>query len=1577
MEAGAELPVPSTFTVEKGEGDNDVIVINDDTLDPVTSASSTLKALASHACNDTPKESFVVGSAPVSSTPATGKGVGRPISLLPFQLVHAQAVRLPSKPCHQPTVRLILPGQTIGTQTRTPVILTANRFIAQPTVPVIAADPFQSLSRNSLVPVTQLKAPGQSKGQQISSNLIPLLLKSKESIPPAGMQPATTEQKGQGRSTCLPVPAAAAPTSAPERSQCANNKPSSESIVLVLPYKQQQPDSSTCLQLNHPVTTKTLQQKSSTSQETKKNTKELYFIRKGKQISQLNNIKVITGKNANKSSSQNVSVNKAFSHFKNISLLAGNKLTDTSRSLNNKLQTTGQQPNSLEPCVIAGNEIHNILSNTETNINAVLPQNVKIVTVGKDGIVNTNSSKLALSTTLSQSSLQSNVLNKKMKVCCLLQYKRKNKGVSNSQVCEKHPSELSPESSHQASNLIPLFVQPTGTFGLPKAPIMLQTMESTPLVSLPQTILPLPIDQLAVTKTSTSTVSSSAQTAVYLKSLLQKKSFSQTVSACDTSGQKQQIPIRIVPNTFPPSTNVRLKTFRRRRGGKYIAHSVTPSTKNLLESFIHDKESRSLTTNESNENSLVANNNFKVNKNDPQCIPPKDVYFTTLRTGNGQVAVKVIHPHIDVENDEDNQMPSSFANAVNDLPLADDITMNSSETLGPISQEMTSLNSPTTKEQQGEEHEKRIKKSAKLEKVVANILRSHKIDENTFLKTTENVTPIKSVDSDVGFSFEGEHTQRATLEDPLVATLQDINESTKEADSSDENEMNLKISSVFYFNPDSRKVERLNDEEETKCSTFKLENVSSWKDAVTPCFVVLERLSLSLSHPKEVTRTQSQCSTHCRKRTLDYLCNLRLLSCKNVDNAKENPQNNQASVSVESNVDSSLNKEPPQALTDQIQLDENKNCQLEKMTENHSFDLEISAEISTDNATKSDSNSKLASLTGDCNAASVLKPLINLIPNSTDKTDVSDSILQLNKQLNILVRPEHGKELISAPLPSLPLKEKPVKKPVVQNDNVTTSPPRKTLISLLSPSLLTPKTVDKTPVEVLSSPDGSTSQKCFDSKEFQKLLKELNGQVERKRKEMKKLHQLKKTRISKCNKGVVKASVKSSGHIKDSKMKVALPFTTMKSHTSQSTSNSEPVTRPVSVTLNQESNSPKTPKPQPGTSGGHLTKNVTSEQTKVFISPEKIKNAIESLSKYLKATGTKLTVDNNKYFLLKIDSQHVLVKIPQDFPCTVSSDPVPPQASTSKHIHIQPKPANDQNLESQKSPTFRTILPQSQRSATLMALRTRVNENNSGDKTAEASKPLVTTASNSDSATKVDLSHLPPNTSLLPQRRKRHTNLTAEEKKAKRAKLEAKYPLPPGVIIKSEPDDQTVYAVDDNWTVTSEFQAVSNSDSAESGQGETPMECDSDMVDQLVNETRQESAQRAGQPVDRQKADETDEPPTLLSVAPVSPENVGIPEDSEVRYETPPLLQPMLPVTSTTADDHTAESDQPVTAVSNLTSVSSRERGYVSNLNKSTPSASQKPVYQNSKIEKLKELLKKKEMEIEALRKMRSSLPKL
>ncbi|XP_059145790.1 mucin-17-like [Physella acuta] len=319
----------------------------------------------------------------------------------------------------------------------------------------------------------------------------------------------------------------------------------------------------------------------------------------------------------------------------------------------------------------------------------------------------------------------------------------------------------------------------------------------------------------------------------------------------------------------------------------------------------------------------------------------------------------------------------------------------------------------------------------------------------------------------------------------------------------------------------------------------------------------------------------------------------------------------------------------------------------------------------------------------------------------------------------------------------------------------------------------------------------------------------------------------------------------------------------------------------------------------------------------------------------------------------------------------------------------------------------------------------------------------------------------PQNSTILQPQNKRKPTLTPEALKAKRARLEAKYPLPPGVVIKSEPDDSE-YIIDANWLVTSEistscpqpsyqessdiFVDEENSDEFSSSSNRTQTQIkaediqdsamdtapvddtmdttpvdnvmDTTPVDNVMDTTPVDNAMDTtpvDNAMDTTPMDEvSDDPPPLVdeyTTTVTDPQQVTN-NDSNNYDELPPMLQPMFnaPDESPTEDKDTehqvkrssraracrnkkpsqasdvsdGELVTPASSSTSLVSATSADSGCPTDLaspsTSSTSVATERmaiPVYKNSKIERLKQLLKKKEMEIENIKKLRSETPAL
>ncbi|CAL1542112.1 unnamed protein product, partial [Lymnaea stagnalis] len=114
--------------------------------------------------------------------------------------------------------------------------------------------------------------------------------------------------------------------------------------------------------------------------------------------------------------------------------------------------------------------------------------------------------------------------------------------------------------------------------------------------------------------------------------------------------------------------------------------------------------------------------------------------------------------------------------------------------------------------------------------------------------------------------------------------IQEIINNNNENPAMDES-CDLKIESVFSLknHKDHLGLEDFNSiidlSEDVQADSFNVCLSNDWKQIIVPCFVVVERLSKAEVRCQGGYESLSRCSTHCRKRTLDYLCKLNLLAC--------------------------------------------------------------------------------------------------------------------------------------------------------------------------------------------------------------------------------------------------------------------------------------------------------------------------------------------------------------------------------------------------------------------------------------------------------------------------------------------------------------------------------------------------------------------------------------------------------------------------------------------------------------------------------------------------------------------------
>ncbi|BFZ11728.1 hypothetical protein BsWGS_14767 [Bradybaena similaris] len=311
--------------------------------------------------------------------------------------------------------------------------------------------------------------------------------------------------------------------------------------------------------------------------------------------------------------------------------------------------------------------------------------------------------------------------------------------------------------------------------------------------------------------------------------------------------------------------------------------------------------------------------------------------------------------------------------------------------------------------------------------------------------------------------------------------------------------------------------------------------------------------------------------------------------------------------------------------------------------------------------------------------------------------------------------------------------------------------------------------------------------------------------------------------------------------------------------------------------------------------------------------------------------------------------------------------------------------------------------------------------------------------------TNITLSRLPPNSLLLPGRRRPHIVLSEKERQAKRRRLEEKYPLPPGVVIKSEPDDYQDDLTSLSSGISPAFFANTATMPMEHTASPEPLIMSSDdqlwSVDDSVNIdpyltfTGHAAEKRAGcsgvqglpmnlaaddsqsphsyMEVDN-SCDEQDEPPALLDeTIDDSDQDIEI-EDADAQEDVPPVLQPMFTssCSSLVKDTDVQELDSSEltpempadlrtfvphnkhvvaardcgpssdsTSTTSLYSESSVDSGVDTNSPSTSfshtsvqASMANRPVSKNLKIQYLKDLLKKKEMEIENMKKLQSEL---
>ncbi|XP_005099684.1 uncharacterized protein LOC101857573 [Aplysia californica] len=248
-------------------------------------------------------------------------------------------------------------------------------------------------------------------------------------------------------------------------------------------------------------------------------------------------------------------------------------------------------------------------------------------------------------------------------------------------------------------------------------------------------------------------------------------------------------------------------------------------------------------------------------------------------------------------------------------------------------------------------------------------------------------------------------------------------------------------------------------------------------------------------------------------------------------------------------------------------------------------------------------------------------------------------------------------------------------------------------------------------------------------------------------------------------------------------------------------------------------------------------------------------------------------------------------------------------------------------------------------------------------------------------------SHLPPNSTLLPQRRVRTSeHISEKERWRKRRLLEAKYPLPPGVVIKCEPDDSSDFPE----CLQSQSEVSTSVVLQQRSRGETRFE-ENDQESPL-------SQIDAGQEV-MTHSELNDEPPPLLQETPSGSGHDSGTGNADSDDDMPPVLQPMFSSTSSTTgrpfcedSPHTPHS---VSKASHGVAQSESQSGEApsasqdscddSGIDSTVPSASSsttsadrfslplrphRPSFQNPKIQHLKELLEKRKLQVEKMKKM-------
>ncbi|KAH9519476.1 hypothetical protein Btru_002807 [Bulinus truncatus] len=1650
MESISKSSGSDVILTKKGDGDYDVIVIDDTPQPAATSAHAVRNRNMSSSSASAPVKMKKIGqlSSAVSllplrcnlSLPTHGPATSNQISWQPLRLM----VRGESKS-----------SSTSASTTQSPVLLATQLLTTSSLGVQVKENHWTVVSQNLDGRIlSQDKMVNQGDDAALQNPVS--LLKAKEyQLPPTSLC-STVPPSGSPVISSVPASINVGPTSD------ATNR-HSETIVLVLPSNLQHSESSCLIQpKSQNFKVQSLFKTSSTSQ-TKdvgskaQNFNKIYLLQKGKNISQLQKMELSTA-DSGLSSCDTLAPRKE----KVRNLTTGNQSQMASSSVINTASQLAPVTHSALSALIklANKTSRQSVSTSPTNTN------LQLVTVSKDGIV-----APAVIPAINHSGVKSVIDQTKQNVLQHMGMSRKkiNETVTHSgklQIGSRScPFSVTP--SHQENTT--LLKNNVTKRSNPRENIILQG-DSTPLCGHVQNCSAEKTKLSSITLKKLSGSSASSVSAEKITQAISSLTQYLTVSGNQVSSNcnrdfllkvDDQHVLVMIPQDFLSNQGQATLTTSLLPPAKPVTMQPKPTTivNTALRSFLMKQESSVRTILPQNTATPLAKkeelkkagkqatrmkdavvrvkNNGKVQPD----IMNENIYFTTLKTRNSQIAMKVVQPNFDDDANVNNQLTISSVSTTkmnvgqNDVSIIEDTIENV------LSKSQISHFSDISPFNEHQLDQARIQKSAKLEKIVENILRSHKADENTV--HTQLFWNEDTVSNNSNHKILSKKS--ASLENSLsdCKDNQDIVNEATGFENDSECDLNIKIASVFSLNPESAMSQEMSeqsvnvdteqftsyyqesDETVDQSEDVDKENISynykddsSWTKYITPCYVVLERLSRSsstvanwtLSSPSVAKWIQSQCSEYCRKRTLDYMCHYKLIKCEldqesggeYLDDLGKNqtPTNGNKSLTLYAGSN-------PECLPAQTKTDNTDAC-LPAQTKTDNTDacklcVNVTTEISNE-AMKTTNISRNAvyikPFTNEMKTDSQLlyhladqpelfEPSTNAINTFSfnPKEDIESNTNQVNtlgidstENNNDLrtslqnldgVSFKSSLKVVKVKIPSQPAVEKSTALEIPGPYSVVTYPSSQSHASLLKPRK-TPETKD-----TIYPPEKSFSNKNIETKEFHIMLTELKSQVERKREDMKKIHvsRMKKKNSLLCIKrksdhynkkiAIEKVMTKKLAGSPVEREKLACPFVLPSADKTKASSMRPLASKPFVVSSSQS---------LPSSS---LTAGGPSSQIPV----EKIKAAMSSLTKYLLATGTKVTSDNNKYFLLKIDDKHVLVKIPQDFPLnqnitTVATSVVP----STKLIPIQPKPAASSlsfglksQLMKQPSPVT-TILPQSQRSATLMA---RINRNRPGDQTcSEQTQPTMVQESNLkktlDSlhnphlAIKIDLAHLPLTASLLPQKRKVNTKLTNEDKRAKRARLEVKYPLPPGVIIKSEPDDQNVYQIDDNWAVTSEFlTTIPTSSPSASSEVEMSREHRSGNTEGKLN--RNCVSNRCDKFMDDQlTVTDVDGPPALY-VTPSTQDDASLIDDED---ETPPLLQPMLPcLVSKYPDDQThlteLSADTPVSSVLSQASLLS----YVSDCSQSTER--QRPAYKNSKIERLKELLKKKELEIEALRKNR------